>query len=150
MKNIFNKADVDEIINRINKLDHTSTPHWGKMSVGQMLAHCNVSYNLDQGGKYPPAKGVKKWLLKTFVKPIVVGPKPYKKNSRTAPQFLQTTEKDFEKEKNLLIANLLESQKLGLDHFLKIESHSFGKLTAEEWNTMFYKHINHHLTQFGV
>jgi hypothetical protein len=39
---------------------------------------------------------------------------------------------------------------LGEAHFDGKESLSFGKLTASQWNTMFYKHLNHHLTQFGV
>ena len=46
MKNLFNKKDAAEIINRINQLSETSTPNWGKMNVEQMLAHCNVSYEL--------------------------------------------------------------------------------------------------------
>ena len=30
------------------------------------------------------------------------------------------------------------------------ESNSFGPLTKGEWNNMFYKHLDHHLSQFGV
>ncbi|MCJ8164098.1 hypothetical protein MKJ04_04535 [Pontibacter sp. E15-1] len=30
------------------------------------------------------------------------------------------------------------------------ESHSFGRLSSQEWNNMFYKHLDHHLSQFGV
>jgi len=39
---------------------------------------------------------------------------------------------------------------LGEAHFDKKESHSFGVLTKGEWDTMFYKHLDHHLGQFGV
>ena len=27
---------------------------------------------------------------------------------------------------------------------------TLGKLKSQEWNNMFYKHLDHHLTQFGV
>jgi hypothetical protein len=39
---------------------------------------------------------------------------------------------------------------MGADAFEGKESNSFGKLTASEWNIMMYKHLDHHLTQFGV
>ena len=89
-------------------------------------------------------------LLKLFVKPIVVGEKPYKKNSRTAPEFIISDAKNFEIEKERLINYILKTANLGENYFDNRESHSFGKLTKKEWNTMFYKHLDHHLNQFGV
>ena len=150
MKNIFDQSDTIELINRINKLTRASKPNWGKMAVAQMLAHCNVTYELVYETKHKNPKGLKKWLLKTFVKNIVVSEKPYKKNSRTAPEFLITSDKDFDIEKNRLIAYIQKTQELGETYFDNKESHSFGRLTKSEWNNMFYKHLNHHLTQFGV
>lgn len=73
-----------------------------------------------------------------------------KKNNPTAPEFKIVGGRDFEEEKKRLIGYLNRTQKLGRDHFDNKESHSFGKLSADEWNNMFYKHIDHHLTQFGV
>lgn len=95
-------------------------------------------------------KVLKKWMLKTFVKNIVVSENPYKKNGRTAPEFLVTNEKDFKKEKDRLNSYILKTQELGSDYFDNKESHSFGNLTKTEWNNMFYKHLDHHLNQFGV
>lgn len=150
MKNIFDQKDTLELINRINKLTPASKPNWGKMTVAQMLAHCNVTYELVYDGNHKKSKGLKRWLLKTFVKNIVVSEKPYKKNSRTAPEFLITSDKDFDAEKNRLIAYIRKTQELGETYFDNKESHSFGRLTKSEWNNMFYKHLNHHLTQFGL
>ncbi|WP_306354160.1 hypothetical protein [Flavobacterium sp. '19STA2R22 D10 B1'] len=61
-----------------------------------------------------------------------------------------TGDKDFELEKNRLINYIQKSQQLGENYFDGKDSHSFGKLTKTEWNNMFYKHLNHHLSQFGV
>ena len=41
-------------------------------------------------------------------------------------------------------------QQLLSDYFNGKESHSFGILTVTEWNNSFYKHLDHHLNQFGV
>jgi len=150
MKNIFNLNDTTEIIGRINKLQPTSQGQWGKMDVSQMLAHCNVTYELIYDSKHPKPNAIKVFLLKLLVKSIVVNDKPYKKNSRTGPVFLIAGERDFETEKNRLIVYINKTQELGENHFHDKESYSFGKLTKEEWNNMLYKHVNHHLEQFGV
>ncbi len=150
MKNIFDSKDVAETIERINQLTPTTKGLWGKMSVDQMLAHCNVAYEMTYEDKHPKPNIFMKFIIKMFAKNAVVGPKPYPKNSRTAPQFVMTSEKDFEAEKQRLIDYLNKTQALGAAHFDGKESHSFGPLTKDEWNVMFYKHLDHHLTQFGV
>lgn len=150
MKNLFSPADTAEAISRINNLASTTQPQWGKMNVGQMLAHCNVIYELVYDNKHPKPNALVKFLLKLFVKNAVVGPKPYPKNSRTAPAFLITDARDFEAEKQRLIDHLHKTQQLGEAYFDGRDYHSFGTLNKIEWNTMFAKHLDHHLTQFGV
>jgi uncharacterized protein DUF1569 len=150
MTNLFEPDGLQQSLERINKLTPTTTAQWGKMNVAQMLAHCNVAYDMVYTEKYPKAGAIKKFLLKTFVKPSVVGPKPYPKNSRTGPDFIIADERNFETEKNLLIDNLKKTQELGTAYFDNRESLSMGPLTAEEWNVSFSKHLDHHLTQFGV
>ncbi len=150
MKNIFEAATTHEIIARINKLTPETQPLWGKMDAAKMLAHCCVTYEMVYTNKHPKAKGLKKLLLKLLVKPGVVNEKPYPKNSRTAPQFIIADQRIFETEKKRLIDYLEQTQTLGAAHFEGKESNSFGALTATEWNNQFYKHLDHHLTQFGV
>ena len=150
LPNIFSKQVADEIIQRINKLTTASQPQWGKMSVAQMLAHCCVTYEMIYENKHPAPKGLMKLMLKLLIKNIVVSETPYKHNSRTAPAFLITTEKEFNTEKARLIAYITRTQQLGEKEFDNKASLSFGKLSATEWNNMFYKHLNHHLSQFGV
>ena len=150
MKNIFDKEITSEQIIRINNLSATTKPTWGKMSVSQMLAHCCVSYEMVFTDKYPSPNALTRWILKVFVKNIVVSEKPFSKNGRTSPQFIVADEREFEAEKKRLIDYIIKAQELGEAYFEGKESNSFGKLTAAEWNNLFYKHLNHHLTQFGV
>ncbi len=150
MKNLFNKQDVDEMIDRINQLTPETQPQWGKMNVAQMLAHCNVAYEMVYTDKHPRPNAFTRFMLKLFVKNAVVGPKPYPKNGRTAPQFIIADERDFETEKNRLIDHLNKTNDLGEAHFDGKASHSFGKMNKDEWNVSFSKHLDHHLTQFGV
>lgn len=150
MKNVFDKVTVDELLDRIDKLSSGSQALWGKMNVAQMLAHCNVSYELVYENKHPKPNFLMKFILKTFVKNAVVTEKPYKKNSQTAPMFVIVDTRNFEAEKIRLINYLKHTQTLGETHFDGKESHSFGPLNKTEWSNLFYKHLDHHLTQFGV
>ena len=150
MKNVFDAKVTQELIDRTNKLQPKVHPAWGKMSVAQMLAHCNVIYELVYDNKHKKPNPLMKFVLKAFVKKAVVSETPYKQNGQTAPAFVVKEDKDFEQEKKRLINYLLKTQQLGEAHFDKKESHYFGPLSKAEWNNMFYKHLDHHLKQFGA
>ena len=55
-----------------------------------------------------------------------------------------------DRKKNRLIEYINRTVQLGQNHFEGRESMIFGEMTSTEWNNLFYKHIDHHLTQFGV
>lgn len=146
----FQASTTKSLIDRIGQLSPDTQPIWGTMSVDQMLAHCNVGYDINLTDKYPRPKGLKKFLIKLFAKKLVTSEQPYKKNSRTSPVFLIGDERNFEKEKRELIENINKVEALGKDYFENKESHAFGPLKSNEWSNLFYKHLDHHLTQFGV
>ncbi|MEJ7682865.1 MAG: hypothetical protein WKG06_34410 [Segetibacter sp.] len=112
LPNIFTKDVSEKIIERINKLKPTTQPGWGKMNVAQMLAHCNVTYELVFENKHPKPNFFMKFILKSFVKKIVTSETPYKHNSKTAPAFKITDARDFEAEKNRLINYINKTQQL--------------------------------------
>ncbi len=148
--NIFSKEVSDQVIERINNLTPETKSEWGTMTVAQMLAHCNVAYELVYDGTHPRPNAFTRFMVKLLAKKIVTGEAPYKRNSRTAPMFLMKEIKDFEKEKKRLVDYVTKTQKLGEAHFDGKENLSFGNLTKDEWNNLFYKHLDHHLNQFGV
>ena len=68
MKNIFQASVASEVIERINKLNPATPQLWGKMNVSQMLAHCNVSYELVYDGKHPKPNAFMKLIMKAFIR----------------------------------------------------------------------------------
>jgi hypothetical protein len=150
MKNVFDLNDLNEILNRINLLSPETKGLWGKMTVAQMLAHCNVTYEMAFEKIHPEPNSFVKLILKLFVKSSVVNETPYKKSIQTAPAFIIKEDKDFSIEKERLIAYVKKTYELGESHFDGKKSLSFGSLNTTEWNNMFYKHLDHHLSQFGV
>lgn len=150
LPSVFDETTVQNHLSRLEKLTPASAPQWGKMNVAQMLAHLNVPYRIENGSMQSNPSFFAKLMLKLFVKNIIVGEKPYAKNSRTAPEFIIANERDFEKEKKELIANIREVQSKGVKHFEGKVNKTFGSLTAQQYSNMFGKHIEHHFTQFGV
>ena len=150
LPSIFNENVCNEIIDRINNLSTENKPLWGSMNSTQMLAHCNVSYEMTYENIHPKPNPVLRFILKTFIKNKVVSAKPYKRSERTAPQFMINDTRSFEKEKDRLINYIKKTQQLGESELHLKENVSFGILTSTEWNNMFYKHLDHHLKQFNV
>ncbi len=150
MINLFDKYECEDAVKRINNLNIESQPLWGLMSVDQMLAHLNVAYDMAYTKIYKRPNGLKKFFIKLLAKKAVVGPKPYPKNGRTAPDFVISDQRDFESEKAKLIKYMRTTQALGRDYFEGKDSHSLGILSSKEWNTLFAKHLDHHLNQFNV
>lgn len=154
MHNIFDRSVCDAHIARIQKLTADTRPQWGRMNAAQMLAHVSKAYEMvcdpNYAATHKRPNGLVRFLLKSFLKPIVVGPKPYKQNSGTAPDFVVKDQRDLEVERKRLIGYIDHVQRLGAQHFDGKDNHSFGVMTAQEWNNLFAKHLDHHLRQFGV
>ncbi len=72
LPNIFDSTVSDQMIQRINKLSQTTVPKWGKMNVAQMLAHCNVTYEMAFENKHPKPNFLVAFILKSFVKKLLL------------------------------------------------------------------------------
>lgn len=147
---LFDAAGVQSVGQRIAALTPESRPLWGKMSVSEMLAHVNVAYEMVYTDKHPRPNPIMRWVLKRIVKQRVVGPAPYPHNTPTAPAFRISDARDFGVERDRLLAYLQQVMHEGRGAFEGRASLSFGPLTANEWNMLFAKHLDHHLQQFGV
>jgi ribosomal protein L17 len=148
--NVFDPQTTRTVLKRLESLTPQTQPLWGTMDAAKMLAHLNVAYDMAFERLIVKQNLVQKLLMKLVVKNAVTNTKPYTKNLRTAPQFLIASAKDFEKERNAFIQNIIEVEQKGTSYFNGKISQSFGPLTATQWNNMFYKHIDHHFKQFGI
>ncbi len=147
IKNLFDSAVKQEIINRIDTLNPQSQPQWGKMNVSQMLAHLQLPIAIAYGTHQPKGSFLLR-LIGPLFKSKLCDNKPWKEGLPTDPTFITTgTTKDFEKEKATLldlITRFSETAVVGEKHPI------FGKMTKENWSKATWKHVDHHLRQFGV
>lgn len=148
MSSIYNPSDNQEIINRINQLRPDSQPSWGKMSVDQMLSHCIAPIDIALGNKHLKANFLFS-LLGRMIKKKMINAPGFKKNSPTAPDFIRKGTYDFEATKLELIEKFASFTQGA--HVIKTNKHPFfGPMSHEEWDNLQWKHLNHHLKQFGV
>ncbi len=150
LPNIFTDAVRDSLSERINSLTEYSKPQWGKMNASQMLAHLNVMFELALEQKHKRPNAFVRFMLQSFVKNKIINEVPYKKNSMTAPEMVIKHQPDFQKEKNKVLENLVSIGNQSGSFLAQKEHPSFGVLSGTEWSNLFYKHIDHHLRQFGL
>lgn len=147
LKDLFDPRVKRDILDRIDKLSPQSQPQWGKMNVAQMLAHLQMPIG-NALGIYTLPRTLLGRIVGPLVKRGMYSEKPFKRNSPTDPSFVMTGhEKNFEKEKQGMITIVNDFK----EENIKNEIHPFfGTLTKEQWSKAMYKHIDHHLRQFGV
>ena len=149
MKSLFNAPDNQEVIDRINALSPASKPLWGKMQAAQMLAHAQQPLKVALG-ELKLKRGVMGFLFGKMAKKQMLAEGDLKRNMPTAREFLIRTDVLFEEEKKKLIALVQRFYQNGPQGLMKDDHPFFGKLTTEEWDKLQYKHLDHHLKQFGV
>ena len=149
-KSLLDQSVQQECLDRINKLSPETQPQWGKMDAAQMLAHCAEVTEVMNGSKPLAGTPFLAKLFKGMIRNAVVNDVPYKQSLRTHPQYLVADQRTFAAEKERLItamtrfANLTEQERRQFRHPL------FGAMNDHELGWGVYKHLNHHLSQFGV
>lgn len=149
MSSIYNKTDNEIIISRIQKLSPESKAQWGKMTVDQMLSHCQAPLDFATGTTPMEVNFLMRFIGKLLKKKVLSGSE-FKKNSPTAPSFIRTGSYGFEQTQKELIQKIGIFSELG-EKAIKTTKHPFfGELNYDEWSKMHTMHLDHHLKQFGV
>lgn len=149
MKSLYDPADREALLSRVTTLRPEATRQWGKMEAAQMLCHCSRALETATGDRPMKQKFLGK-LVTPFIRSSVLGEKPFGKNAPTDPTFVVSDERDFAKERTRLVGLINRFVERGAAAAAK-ESHAFfGKLSGAEWGQLMYKHIDHHLRQFGA
>lgn len=148
MTSLLDTAQNDAAVARIRQLDPARAPLWGKMNAAQMLAHCQVGFQVAAGG-LTIKRGLIGKLFGGFAKKrFINGDAAWKRNLPTDPNFIVADASDFAAERDKLIDKV--SRFAGTGATATGPHPFFGELTATEWDRLMWKHLDHHLRQFGV
>jgi hypothetical protein len=150
MKNLFEAARAGEVKQRIAQLRPDSERLWGKMNPAQALEHCSRGMEMALGDKTLPRVLVGR-IMGWIVKPLALGnDEPMRRNSPTAKELVVQDERDLVTERARLCGLIDRFAAAGPKGCTRHPHAFFGRLTPEEWAILMYKHLDHHLRQFGV
>ena len=146
-KSLSNARARRELIDRLERLRREATPLWGRMTAPQMLAHLADWMLMAKGEirtaakipilRYPPLKQ----LLIYWI--------PIPKGVPTAPELISRKPSDWEIEQAAVRRHVQWFE--NLDPKTTWPEHPvFGKMTAEAWCVLGYRHTDHHFRQFGI
>jgi hypothetical protein len=134
---------------RIQQLDPNAGPKWGRMTARQMVCHLNDSFRVGMGEKY--ASPASNFLQRTLVKWVALRtPLRWPRGVPTRPEIEQgrggTPPAEWQTDRAELLGFL--NAFAGCQTFG--EHPAFGKMSQRDWLTWGYRHVDHHLRQFGV
>ncbi|MDD1444078.1 DUF1569 domain-containing protein [Dolichospermum sp. ST_sed3] len=147
-KNLYDPSSLQEMLARIEKITPQSQRQWGTMDISQMLAHCANVFDMAIG-KINPRRVLIGRLIGPFFRSFYTNDKPFSKGGPTSNELKIVTPRNFDEEKSRLIAAIKEFAAAGEAGCSRHPHPFFGELTPAEWSRGMYKHLDHHLQQFG-
>jgi len=147
MKTLWSETDRNELVVRLARLNVESKPQWGKMNCAQMLAHLADGFRMTLGDLAPRSKGGP--LSFAPIKKLVIYWLPFPKGAPTAPELITRPSEGIEKESEAVKELLTRiAQSAGRADWP--EHPAFGKMSEQDWGVLGYRHMDHHLRQFGA
>ena len=153
VKSLFDSSLAGDTKQRIMELHHDSQREWGNMTIAQTLVHCTSGLEMAMGVIKPKRAPFPANVMGVLIKPLVFGnDKPIRRNSPSSPELFSADPArcDFEQERGRLIATIDRFANEGAACCSQHPHPFFGRLQPQQWAILMYKHIDHHLRQFGV
>ena len=147
MKLLWEEAAHDEVLTRIRGLTTDRTPGWGKLTASKMLAHISDQIRMALGD-VPARRG--SGLLSVWpVNYLMIYVVPWPHGAKGPIEAFTTKPATWDADLEALLALIgrfceKKQQSAWPEHPL------FGKLSGKDWAALSYKHLTHHLRQFGV
>jgi hypothetical protein len=147
MKSIWNAGDRRQLHDRLVALRPDSTRRWGTMTVAQMVAHLSDAARMALGDL--PCASKRLPLRYPPLKQLIVYWLPWPEGAPTAPELIGRAPASWTAEVADLAA-LLE-RLAGSPRDAAFPEHpAFGRLSRRAWGVLVYRHMDHHLRQFGA
>ena len=150
MKNLFDATAVADIKSRVRRLAPDSPRQWGRMSAPQAVAHCAMGIELALGDRRPPRMLIGR-IIGRVIRPLALGnDEPMRRNSPTVPSMVVADERELAAERERLLTLIDRFAAAGPAGCTTHPHSFFGRMTPDEWAILMYKHLDHHLRQFGA
>ncbi|MEL6923130.1 MAG: DUF1569 domain-containing protein [Bacteroidota bacterium] len=150
MQSIFHPQTIDSFKKRIQKIDPNANAQWGKMNTFQMLKHCSENDRMLLRQRQLRRLFIGRLFGKMALRSNIKDDKPLSKNSPTHPDLVIRDNGDAEAQKKIWLSLLDQYPSMQTSDYVDFVHPFFGKMSAGQVGKFAFKHIDHHLRQFGV
>jgi hypothetical protein len=147
MKTLWEREAREELKQRLRRLDPTRGPRWGRMNAPQMLVHLNEAMRMCLNEL--PVAPRRLPIRYTPLKQMIIYWLPWPKGAPTAPELLEGIPGEWQTDVASMCAYV--------DQFATRSREgpwpqhpAFGRMSSRAWGVLGYRHIDHHLRQFGA
>lgn len=153
MRTIANQQILDSLVGRLGQLLPDTPRRWGTLTPGEMLCHLGDAHESVLGKRVPPGSppsGVPRPFLKWLLLYLPIRwPKGAKTRRGVNPKIDGTRPRDFEQDRQRAIESL-NGIAVAVPTTLTAHHFMFGPMSAPDWYRWAYRHVDHHLRQFGL
>ena len=151
VRSLFDGAARAELLTRLEQVSPESPARWGNMSATDMAAHLNDTFRMASG-ELPTMRPPGRLIQLLRVPPInylAACFLPFGRGMRTAPELIARQPERWEAEIRTLRSHLEDFGKCFATRPM-VDHPFFGRLPRHVWGVLGYRHIAHHLRQFGA
>ncbi len=149
MPSFFDAAARAALIARIDRLQPDSPRQWGKMTPAQMQVHIGDQLRIALGtlpcasiANFVSTSAPVRWI-------VIHSPLPWPKGAPTAPELKNPATATWDADRDGLIEVIRKAAACGTSHNWQPHP-AFGKLDGHSWGVLIWRHMDHHLRQFGI
>ena len=153
MSTISEQRSLDQLFGRLAVLTPQTLRRWGTLTPAEMLCHLGDAGDVVLGHRAlsgpapsPVRRPVFKWLA---LRSPIPWPKGVATRPGVDPRKEGTRPGDFERDRTRVITGLKELATAPRERLPAAHSR-FGLMTREDWHRWAYRHVDHHLRQFGL
>jgi hypothetical protein len=149
MSTLFDVTTSREVLRRLEAFPPDAARQWGSMTPAQMMEHTARVLELAMGQRGDGRQLFIGKVIGRFFFRKFVGPEPFVKGAPTGTDYKIVEEPEFAATKRRLAGLIKQFQDRG-PSLCEGQVHPFfGRMSADQWGVTQYKHVDHHLRQFG-
>lgn len=151
LNSLHRLCDQDELKQRISMLTVDKDARWGAMNATQMLKHCRLVLEIPLGKiEVPEPPKIVRYIGVVTKMEMKIFKNGIPRNMPTFAELRPGECAGFRTEMVKLLHTIDEYCALAAAEKLPEIHPLFGKMQPKDWGFLEYKHLHHHLKQFGL
>lgn len=145
----FDPAVTAALLQRLAALAADAQPRWDAYDAAWMVRHCAETYEVATA-QAPDLPFLKRFLNRTYLRWRVTSERPFREDAPGPSAPVAADPEALEAARNRLTGLIRAAHSMEAGHMEGQRHPLHGRLSARQWSALYWKHLDHHLRQFGV